>query len=124
MKNLKSNLAQNLFNEVLNGKKGNTFDFNGNEVSFNTGYFAGIKGFNLPKVFLINTKYPINTLHDYLLSFPIQQSFSFVGYWIENDILYIDFVEYFDSLDAAKYAGKLYGQKAIFDCKNNTEIYI
>jgi len=117
------NLAINLFNEVLNGKNGNTFDLNGNVFDPKKGYFVGITGFQVPKNYFINPKYPINTLLFSLEEY-LDLSKNLVGYWVENNIIYIDSVIHTEDYYFAFYLGSQFNQKAIFDIKNNKSIYL
>ena len=47
-----------------------------------------------------------------------------LGFWIDNDILYVDISENIKDLETALELGKKYNQKAIWDNTNNTEITI
>jgi hypothetical protein len=115
-------LATNIFNDVLNGSTGGTYNIDGTKVDYQTGYFVGIKGFNVPKMYFINPKYPIN-----ILTMQLNDSFDlinlpFVGYWVNDNIVYIDSVAWTENLNHAVNLGKLYDQIAIFDIKNLTDI--
>jgi hypothetical protein len=115
-------LAKNIYNDILNGSSGNTFHIDGTKVDYQTGYFVGIKGFNVPKTYFINPKYPINILAIHLNDSFDLINIPFVGYWVNNNIVYIDSVTWTENLNHAVNLGKLYDQKAIFDIENLTDI--
>jgi hypothetical protein len=115
-------LAKNIYNDILNGSNGNTFHIDGTKVDYQTGYFVGIKGFNVPKIYFINPKYPINILAMQLnVSFDLINT-TFVGFWLDNDVIYIDSVAWTENLNHAVNLGKLYDQKVIFDIENKKDI--
>jgi hypothetical protein len=117
-------LATNIYNDVLNGGSGGTFHIDGTKVDYQTGYFVGIKGFNVPKMYFINPKYPINILAMQLnASFDLMNT-TYVGYWVNNNIVYIDSVAWTKNLGHAVNLGKLYDQKAIFDIENKKDINV
>jgi hypothetical protein len=115
-------LATNIYNDILNGGTGGTFHVDGTKVDYQTGYFVGIQGFQTTKDYFINPKYPINTLALHLTSLFDLVNIPFVGYWLNNNIVYIDSVTWTENLNHAVNLGKLYDQKAIFDIKNQKDI--
>ena len=117
------NLAINLFNEILNSKTGNTFDLEGNVFKPKYGYFVGITGFQVPKNYFINPKFPINTLL-FTMEENLDLSKNLVGYWIENNVVYIDSVLHIGNIEDAIKTAKNYNQLAVWDCENNQSIYL
>jgi len=117
-------LATNIFNDILNGGTRGTFHVDGTKVDYQTGYFVGMAGFQTTKDYFINPKYPINTLALHLTSLLDLVNIPFVGYWVNDNIVYIDLVTWTENLDRAIRLGKLYDQKAIFDIINQKDINI
>jgi hypothetical protein len=123
MKNLNlEKLATNIYNDILNGNKGNTFHIDGTKADYQNGYFVGIQGFQTTKYYFINPKYPINTLALHLTGLFDLVNIPFVGYWVNDNIVYIDSVIWTTDLNHALNMAKLYNQKAIFDIKNLKDI--
>jgi len=115
-------LTTNIFNDILNGSAGGTYQIDGTKVDYKTGYFVGVQGFNVPRDYFINPKYPINTLALHLTSLFDLVNIPFVGYWVNKNIVYIDSVIWTANLDHAIEVGKLYDQKAIYDIDNSKDI--
>jgi hypothetical protein len=117
-------LATNIYNDILNGSTGGTYNIDGIKADCKKGYFVGIKGFNVPKTYFLNPKYPINTLAIQLNDSFDLANIPFVGYWVNNNIVYVDSVAWTENLNHAVNLGKLYDQKVIFDIVNQKDIQL
>jgi hypothetical protein len=117
---ISSKIVQSLYTNISGG----TFDNLGNEVKPNKGYAVGLKGFSFPKMFLINCKYPTVTLCHYLIdNFKINKG-SYIGFWVSNEICYIDEVQILQDKNEALKLAKEKNQISIFDFETNKEIYL
>lgn len=89
------------------------------DAKVSNGYMVGIKGevLNLSDLF-----YDIKAITTtYMLSY-IASEKDFIGYWVNDNKLYIDLSQNILNLDDAKALGKAHNQKAIWDVVNNCEI--
>jgi hypothetical protein len=120
------NLSRMLFNEVLNEKTGGTFKICGTKVNCINGYFVSLrKGFVIPTEFFLNVKYPIVALSyslEKLFGLNDNIQFDYIGYWVNNGIVYIDCTIHVRTKKEAIKLGRINNQIAIYDCKNNNEI--
>jgi hypothetical protein len=117
---ISSKIVQSLYNNI----NGGTFDNLANEIKLDKGYVVGLKGFSFPKMFLINCKYPTVTLCHYLIdNFKIEKD-SYIGFWVNNEICYIDEVQILQDKTEALKLAKEKNQISIFDFETDKEIYL
>jgi hypothetical protein len=115
-------LSKNIFNDILNGSQGQTYANNGNVHKETNGFFVGIFGFSVPKMYFLNPKYPILTLANQIANTFVVDNLNYIGSWVSNDVVYIDKVEWIENFDEAVKKGLENNQKAIYDIENSKDI--
>ena len=107
---------------VAKNKTGNTFSMEGDKITPSRGYFVSAEEPSLvtwvdeinPQIIEWFLDHSENHLNRY----------TYLGFWIHKDKLYLNVSYYFPrKIDAIKF-GVSNKQKAIWDCKNSTEIFI
>jgi len=107
------------------GYPGQTFDFNGKLIFKDKGYFVSHKA---PSLILSIDK--VKNLKQNELSELIKNlyfkanSFDFIGYWIDKDTIYIDLSFHVLNRSQAIFEGIKNSQKAVWDCENETSIFL
>lgn len=101
-------------------KHGATLDGNAKPVYFNDGYMVSIKQYeHITSVAKLTNK---------LIKFYINEARrlgAYFGLWLDTDNkLYLDISYKIDNLQSALIVGKYNEQRAIYDCKNATSIYL
>lgn len=118
-------VCEKLFNDVLNGLNGGTYNLtNGTKFEASNGYFVGVSGFQVPKTYFLNAKYPINTLVVAILETSGLVDFDLIGSWVSNETVYIDGVYHIQDLNEAISLAEDCNQLAIWDIENSCEIKI
>lgn len=103
-------------------KAGGTVDFNGDLISFETGYLVSLRAPSLvsEKQFL-----SMHLIWSFLLAGERAKVLSenlYIGYWKNEGKYHIDFTYHIEDLFEAIEFGNNQNQIAIWDCKNNLEI--
>lgn len=123
------NLKEFLKETIANG--GCSYNLVTGQGTPTTGYMIALQGKEQTYIFDIkNTKSFQYNVANYIkdntliLMGGIVCSDYFLGSWIHEGELYLDVVVNVGDKDEALFLGKKYGQKAIFDCANKSEILI
>jgi hypothetical protein len=107
------------------GYEGQTLDFDSKLVFKDQGYFISHKS---PSLILSVDK--VKNMKRTELSGLLKNlyfkanSFDFIGYWIDKDTIYIDLSYHVLNRSQAIFEGIKNDQKAIWDCKNETSIFL
>jgi len=107
------------------GYLGQTFDFNGKLIFKDKGYFISHKS---PSLILSVGK--VKNMKRIDLAELIKNlyfkasSFDFIGFWIDRGTVYIDLSFHVLNRSQAIFEGIKNDQKAIWDCENETGIYL
>ena len=113
------NLKQ--FIEETKKNSGATYNLVTGELNPKSGYFVALKKHE--KVHKLRKDNSL-IIQDYVLknSVALCNQKLYLGSWIDSNIIYLDVVLHFDSLDLALLAGLSEGQKSIYDANNKKVI--
>ena len=112
-----------LISHVNHGEIGQTFNFDAKLALFIEGYLVSKKAPSLKIELNKFKKMKYADLAKLLSNLYFKATkYDYLGYWVNNGIVYIDLTKNILDLNEAIIFGQNNDQKAIWDCKNNSEI--
>jgi len=111
------NIGQKIKDQISTGVPGGTFYKNGQIAEFDSGYLFAIGGEK------ISTHSGAREISESIFKIYLRSvNLRLIGYWINENILYIDSVIHTNDKNFALAAAKIKGEIAIYDCEKKQEI--
>ena len=111
-------LAKKILEKISDGETGGTFSIRGRLQIATSGYFVATNGIEFNQIpsedVLQNEVYRIFRLYPE----------PYIGFWLNDGKLYLDAVRWVSKEKEAIRLGKKKNQISIWDCKNQTEIFL
>src|ERR1017187_8161332 len=102
--------------------KDGTYNLNGVEVSFSSGYAVGLKKGGLEVDLTRGLREPSLEVEDAFVFVADRGNATYVGIWRKDGRAYVDPVEWIADRKEAEALGRANGQQAIWDFANGVEI--
>lgn len=110
-------ITKEMIMEVI--QKGGASFKNGKLVNLKSGFMASVRG-SESKIAISNIDWIFTVVNNYTRN---GVNMGYVGLWVENGFVYVDFSKRFKSKNAALVFGRKNNQIAIFDNKKGLAIY-
>jgi hypothetical protein len=121
---VKTAISLNFLEILVNDHSGFTLDFNGEKVIRKNGYFVS---FRTPSLEIPWRDFNDLAINNFITALQCSKNLTkdcFIGLWIDKGIVYLDSTKFFfNKIDAVKF-GVQNNQKAIFENKTLTSIYL
>lgn len=119
-------LAETIIDDVIDGGVGGTYTKEGFLVEPTTGYWTAVHDETeiIPLLSILNNEPYVSKQRLYLWLNTRLDTAEYVGYWVEDNLLYVDLVGWYDNLGEALGVAESFNQLAIWDIANNVSVYV